>query len=58
MEPYLREHPTTCETTDVVSLLKDDDQARAQIVTDYIASMTDRMALQVAASLIMPHIYV
>jgi len=58
MEPYLREHPTTCETTDVVSLLKGDEQATAQIVTDYIASMTDRMALQVAASLIMPHIYV
>ena len=58
MEPYLREHPATCETTDVVALLRNDASTTAQIVTDYIASMTDRMALQVAASLVMPHIYV
>ncbi len=33
-------------------------RARARIVTDYIASMTDRMALKVATDLVMPHIYV
>ncbi len=58
MESYLHEHPMTCEVNDPVSLLKNDKQATAQVVTDYIASMTDRMALQVAAGLVMPHIYV
>jgi dGTPase len=58
MEPYLHEHPMTCEAEDPVSVLRGNRQATAQIVTDYIASMTDRLALQVAASLVMPHIYV
>ena len=58
MEPYLREHPMTCESEDPVSLLRGDLQGTARIVTDYIASMTDRMALKVATELVMPHIYV
>jgi dGTPase len=58
MEPYLREHPTTCEADDPVSMLRGDVQGTARIVTDYVASMTDRMALKVATDLVMPHIYV
>ena len=58
MEPYLREHPMTCESDDPVSMFRGDLQGTARIVTDYIASMTDRMALKVATDLVMPHIYV
>jgi dGTPase len=58
MEPYLREHPMTCESNDPVSMFRGDLQGTARIVTDYIASMTDRMALKVATDLVMPHIYV
>lgn len=58
MEPYLREHPMTCEAHDPVAMLEGNEHVTAQIVTDYIASMTDRFALQVATNLVMPHIYV
>lgn len=58
MEPYLREHPATCDSVDPVSALRENSQTTARIVTDYIASMTDRMALDVGAGLVMPHIYV
>lgn len=58
MEPYLREHPMTCEAVDPVSLLSRDSLGTARVVTDYVASMTDRMALNVATDLVIPHIYV
>jgi len=58
MEPYLEEHPMTCASSDPMSLLRGDLHATARIVTDYIASMTDRMALKVATDLVIPHIYV
>ncbi|HWQ21368.1 MAG TPA: deoxyguanosinetriphosphate triphosphohydrolase [Clostridia bacterium] len=58
MEPYLREHPMVCESDDPVTMLHGDLHSTARIVTDYIASMTDRMALKVATDLVMPHIYV
>jgi dGTPase len=58
MEPYLREHPLTCEAEDPVSMLSRDQREKARVVTDYIASMTDRMALEVATDLVIPHIYV
>jgi dGTPase len=58
MEPYLQEHPMTCASDDPISILRGDLQGTARIVTDYVASMTDRMALKVATDLLMPHIYV
>src|SRR5665811_430210 len=35
MEPYLREHPMTCESDDPVSMLDGDLQGTTRIVTDY-----------------------
>ncbi|HEY9093779.1 MAG TPA: hypothetical protein VIN62_02970, partial [Candidatus Cryosericum sp.] len=58
IEPYLREHPTTCGSDDPVSMLRPDRAATARIVTDYIASMTDRMALRTATDLVLPRIFV
>jgi dGTP triphosphohydrolase len=48
----------TCESSDPVSMFRGDLRGMARIATDYIASMTDRMALKVATDLVMPHIYV
>lgn len=58
METYLREHPMTWEASDPISVLRGDTRATARVVTDYIASMTDRMALNVATELVIPRIYV
>ncbi|MDO9100147.1 MAG: deoxyguanosinetriphosphate triphosphohydrolase [Caldisericota bacterium] len=58
LEPYLREHPVSQQNRDPVSLLQTDPVYRARVVADYVASMTDRMALQVAGNLILPIIYV
>ncbi len=58
MKAYLEEHPIIQETKDPVALLGQDLNQRARVTTDYISSMTDRMALQVASNLIMPKIYV
>lgn len=58
IEPYLREHPTTCGSDDPVGMLRPDRAATARIVTDYIASMTDRMALRTATDLVLPRIFV
>ena len=56
--PYLREHPETYRAEDPVAMLCSDIRIAAQVVTDYVASMTDRMALHVAQGLVMPHIYI
>ena len=58
MQPYLEDHPMTCASNDPISVLRGDLHGTARIVTDYIASMTDRMALKVATDVVMPHIYV
>jgi len=58
IEPYLREHPMTCDSNDPVNMLRPDRTGTARIVTDYIASMTDRMALRTATDLVLPRIFV
>lgn len=55
---YLEEHPIVHETDDPAAMLKANANYCAQVTTDYIASMTDRMALKVATDIIMPRIYV
>ncbi len=54
LRKYLKNHPISLKTKDPLMLIKENKKERLTVICDYLSSMTDRYAVEVAKSLMFP----
>ncbi len=55
LKKYLRNHPISEISSDPVEKIKEDKKERLIVICDYLSSMTDRYAIEIAKNLLFPN---
>ena len=55
MEKFLQNHPISLKTDNPVNYLRENKKERLIVICDYLSSMTDRFAIEIAKSILFPN---